>query len=118
MTSLKASRDKLLSEVDSQSREIERLLTENSVLEQVQSDLNNVLMQHAQPHNLPLSTIHDLPMADVAVSCMGVGKVKHALTAGKGESSVCCQVLLRGLTFFSFSAVQQQAKANSMPRVA
>lgn len=34
VTSLKASRDKLLSEVDSQSREIERLLTENSTLEQ------------------------------------------------------------------------------------
>ncbi len=35
MSSLKASRDKLLVEVDRQSLEIERLLTDNSALEQV-----------------------------------------------------------------------------------
>lgn len=35
MSSLKASRDKLLVEVDCQSLEIERLLTDNSALEQV-----------------------------------------------------------------------------------
>ena len=35
VTTLKASRDKLLAEVDRQSTEIERLLTHNAVLEQV-----------------------------------------------------------------------------------
>lgn len=35
MTGLKASRDKLLAEVDRQSREIERLLYHNATLEQV-----------------------------------------------------------------------------------
>jgi len=35
VSSLKASRDKLLVEVDRQSLEIERLLTDNSALEQV-----------------------------------------------------------------------------------
>lgn len=35
VTSLKASRDKLLAEVDRQSTEIERLLTHNATLEQV-----------------------------------------------------------------------------------
>lgn len=35
MTGLKASRDKLLAEVDRQSREIERLLYHNAALEQV-----------------------------------------------------------------------------------
>lgn len=35
VTSLKASRDKLLAEVDRQSKEIERLLTHNATLEQV-----------------------------------------------------------------------------------
>lgn len=35
VTSLKASRDKLLAEVDRQSTEIERLITHNATLEQV-----------------------------------------------------------------------------------
>ena len=57
VTSLKASRDKLLLEVDKQSLEIERLLVENTALEQVMALYIRTLCCHSAVKHQTLSLV-------------------------------------------------------------
>ena len=78
VSSLKGSRDKLLLEVDRQSLEIERLLADNSALEQVSEYLAPNTLLSSQQHHPTASYWHDFVPA--LTNCMLRNTPGHVIT--------------------------------------